>query len=168
MAPERNADVDAVSHRRVIPQQRLVLSLREVECGRMHHDVVGPDILGVTREVDHHVHVLIGARHDRLSVIAGGFHRQLKRTLAFLQRHREELALLARDEEPFDPQLLGPVADVLSKAVLIEAMILGKRHQGSCPDAVHVGPSVGLCVASAVAHDVCSISVSTMNHVRVS
>ncbi len=41
----------------------------------MHDDVVGAAGLRMTGKIDHHIHVLVGAGHDRLRPSSGRFHR---------------------------------------------------------------------------------------------
>lgn len=118
----------------------------------MHDDIVGTDLLGVLRQVDHDIHVLVGAGHDRLGPARAGIHRQFEAALALLQRHGEELALLAGYEEAVDAEIVDPVVDVAAKAVLIDCEILLERHEPGSPDALHGLPRIGLGVFFRVLH----------------
>src|SRR5690606_26177158 len=68
------------------------------------------------------------------------------------------LALLAGDEEPVDLQIVQPVADVLAKSVLVDGERGGERRQRRCPDALHVGPGIGLGVLLRVIHGLPALS----------
>ena len=153
VAPERDADIDLLGDGPVVFVERLVLRLEEMQDRRVYDDVVGADLLGMAGEVYHHVHVLIGAGHDGLATPRRGLDRELEAPLALLQRHREELALLAGDEQPVDLQVVEPVADVLAKAVLVHGEGIGERGERCCPDALHMGAGIGLGVLPGVFHE---------------
>ncbi len=112
MAPQRDADVHLLAERPVVFEQRIVPVVHEVQHRRVHHDEVGADRHGVPPELDHHVHVLVRARHDGAGPPAQRLHRDLEQPLALRHRHRKELALLAGDEHAVDAELAGPVPQV--------------------------------------------------------
>ncbi|MCX6502836.1 MAG: hypothetical protein NT132_10635, partial [Microbacterium sp.] len=86
----------------------------------MHDNEVGADCLGIARQFDDGVHVLVRAGQDRACTGADLIDGDVEGPLALIQRHREELALLAVDEEPADFETVNPVADVAAEAALIE------------------------------------------------
>jgi len=119
----------------------------------MHDDVVRTDVLGMAGQVEDHIEVRIRTRHDRVAVIACCFHGELEGAFAFIEAHREELALFAGDEEPFDPKVLSPVSNVLAEAVFVDAEVLCEGHERCRPDAVHVFLCVCLGVTARIFHD---------------
>ena len=152
MAPQGDADVDRFRDRPVVAHQRLVLRLGEVKGRRVHDDVVRPTRFGVAGEVEHNVEVLVRARHDRLGIAPAGLDRKLEGPLAFVDRHREELALLPADEEALDAEVLGPVADILGEAVLVDSELVVERHEGGRPDTGHGCSGVFFGPVSGVLH----------------
>ena len=131
MAPHRNADIDLLADRLVILIQRLVLLVQEVQHRRMHDDIGRADRLGVLGKLDHRVHVLVGAGGDDAGGLADLIDGDLERALAFGNRHREELALLAGDEHAVDAEIVDPVPQVLPEALLVDREIF--RITASAP-----------------------------------
>ena len=78
--------------------------------------------------------------------------RDLEGALALGQRHREELALLAADEQAVDAELAGPVPDIAAEAGLVDRKIGRERGQRRGPDALHMLARIGLCVFPIVFH----------------
>ncbi len=126
----------------------------------MHDDVVRPTRFGVAGEVEHNVEVLVRARHDRLGIAPAGLDRKLEGPLAFVDRHREELALLPADEEALDAEVLGPVADILGEAVLVDSELVVERHEGGRQDTGHGCSGVFFGPVSGVLHAQFSCSAS--------
>ncbi len=152
MAPHRDADVDLLADRLVILVERLVLLVQEVQHRRVHHDIGRADRLGVLGKLDHRIHVLVGAGGDDAGAAADLVDHDLERALALGNRHREELALLAGDEHAVDAEIVDPMPQVPAQALLVDRKVRGKRHQGSSPDALHVGAGVFLGFGAAVFH----------------
>ncbi len=138
MAPQRDPDVDLGRDGPVVVEDGLVVFPEEGQHRSMHHNVVGADPLGVLRQLDHHVDVLVRARHHGAGAPLAGRDRDLQATLAFLDRHREELALLAGDEQAVDAEFLRPMRDVATEADLVDRQIGLERHQGGGPDSRQV------------------------------
>jgi hypothetical protein len=65
----------------------------------MDHDVISPAILCVKGEIKNRVEILIRHRNDDSGFAGTLFDRNLEVALPFGETHREELALLAGDEQ---------------------------------------------------------------------
>src|SRR5262249_27998517 len=121
--------------------------------GRMHHDVVGADRLRVPGEIDDGAEILIRARQDR-AMPAQPLDRSVEAWLALGDRHGEELALLAADENAVDAEIVDPVAQVPAQTRLIDRQVGRKRRQRRRPNALEMLAGVILGLASAVVHRV--------------
>ena len=119
---------------------------------RVHHDIGRADRLGVLGKLDHHVHVLVGAGGDDARRLADLVDHDLHRALALGDRHREELALLAGDEHAVDAEIVDPVPQVATEALLVDREVLRKRHERGRPDALHMGAGVFLGFFSGIGH----------------
>ena len=61
------------------------------------------------------------------------FDRDLKRALSFGDRHREELALLAGDEQAVDAQIVDPVAQIAAEPGLVDRQDPPRTASGPRP-----------------------------------
>src|SRR5262249_44115898 len=95
--------------------------------------------------------ILIRARQDR-AMAAQLLDRYVKAALALGDRHGEELALLAADENAVDAEIVDPVAQVPAQARLVDRQVGRKRRQRRRPNALEMLAGVILRLASAVVH----------------
>src|SRR5262250_2703180 len=151
MAPQRDADLHLLADGLVILVERVVLLVGEMQHGRMHHDVVGADRLRVPGEIDDGVEILIRARQDR-AMAAQLFDRYVEAALALGDRHGEELALLAADENAVDAEIVDPVAQGPAQARLVDRQVGRKRRQRRRPNALEMLAGIILRIASSVVH----------------
>src|SRR5262245_27555334 len=80
--------------------------------------------------------------------------RYVEAALALGDRHGEELALLAADENAVDAEIVDPVAQVPAQARLVDRQVGRKRRQRRRPNALEMLAGVILGLASAVVHRV--------------
>ena len=152
VAPHRDADVDLLADGLVVLVERLVAARQEVQHRRVHDDIGRADRLGMLGELDHHIHVLVGAGGDHAGLGADLVDHDLHRALALGNRHREELALLAGDENAVDAELVDPMPQVPAEPLLVDRKVLGIGHQGGGPDALEVGAGVVLGFRTEIFH----------------
>ena len=81
---------------------------------RMHDDVVGADPCAcLARSI---TTSMFWSEQDMMVPLGRrALDRDLEDALALRERHREELALLAADEQPVDPEIADPMAQVRRK-----------------------------------------------------
>ena len=86
--------------------------------------------------------------------LAGGFlDGDFERALALRERHGEELALLAGDEQASDPKVVDPVTHVAPQSRLVEREVaLAERRIGGGKNAAHMRAGIVLCLVLAVFH----------------
>src|SRR5262245_10107710 len=84
--------------------------------------------------------------------------RYVEAALALGDRHGEELALLAADENAVDAEIVDPVAQVPAQARLVERQVGRKRRQRGRPNALEMLAGIILRVASVVVHRVPAFS----------
>ena len=72
--------------------------------------------------------------------------------LRLLDRHREELRLLARYEEPVDAQVFDPMVDVGAKPLFVDGAVGPKGRERGRPKTAHAHARISLRVLPGVTH----------------
>ncbi len=145
MAPHGDADVETVAECLVILVQHLAAVVHKTQDRRMDHDVIGPAVLCMQRQLHDRIEVLVRCGNDDPRIAVTLVDGNLEIALALIEAHREELALLAGDEQALDVEIVYPVPDVRAQAGLIERQVFVEGVQCRRPDATHILAGVVFC-----------------------
>ena len=152
MAPHGDADVRFLANRLVVLVQHFAAIMHEAQHRGVDHDVIRAAGLGVQRQFQNSIEVLVRHRHDRSGFVAAFIHRNFEVPFALLQRHGEKLSLLARNEQALNVQIVDPVTNIRAQPRLIQQEIVIKRIQCRSPDPAHMFPRVILRILLGVFH----------------
>ena len=154
MAPHGDAYIRFFANRFVVLVKHFAAIMHEAQHRGVDHDVIRSAGLGMQRQFQNGIEVLVRHRHDRVRFIAAFVHRNFEVPFALLQRHGEKLSLLAGNEQAPNVQIVDPVSNVRPQPRLVQREIVVERVQCGSPDAAHIFPRVILRIVLGVFHGV--------------
>ena len=146
MAPHSNANIKAIAKCLVVLIQNFTAVVHKAQHGCMDNDVIGPAVLCVKGEIKNRVEILIRYLDDNAGLASTLIDRNFEVALAFIKAHREKLALLTRDEQTLDIEVVDPVTNVCAQAGFVQRKIFVKRIQRGRPNPAHILAGIVFCI----------------------